>query len=71
MAKVEVGGQRGFPRRTRVRNPYSADIAMPTGEVSPAETRQDPQGYRRSGYTSVRREKSISPLGRLPGNAEN
>lgn len=33
MAMVEVG-VRGFPRRTRVGNPYSADVAMPTGEGS-------------------------------------
>ena len=52
MAMVEVG-VRGFPRRTRVGNPYSADISVPTGEVSPAETRHDPQGYRRSGDTSI------------------
>lgn len=32
-AMVELG-VRGFPRRTRVGNPYSADVAMPTGEGS-------------------------------------
>ena len=49
------GGSEAFPEGPGSGNPYSADIAMPTGEVSPAETRQDPQGYRQSGDTSVRK----------------
>ena len=48
-------GSEAFPEGPGSGNPYSADIAMPTGEVSPAETRQDPQGYRQSGDTSVRK----------------
>ena len=47
------GGSEAFPEGPGSGNPYSADIAVPAGEVSPVETRQDPQSYRPSGDTSV------------------
>ena len=49
------GGSEAFPEGPGSEKPYSADIDVPTGEVSPAETRQDPRSYRRSGNKSVRK----------------
>ena len=46
-------GSDAFPEGPGSGNPYSADIAVPAGEVSPVETRQDPQSYRPPGDTSV------------------
>ena len=56
------GGSEVFPEGPGSGNPYSADTAMPTGEVSPAETRHHPQGYRQSGDTSVRKGEIYFPL---------
>ena len=48
-------GSEAFPEGPGSGKSYSADTDVRAGEVSPAETRQDPQSYRRSGDKSVRK----------------
>lgn len=55
-------GSEAFPEGPGSGKSYSADIDVRAGEVSPAETRHDPQGYRQSGDTSVRKGEIHFPL---------